>query len=114
MYKIYHNPRCSKSHQTLQILTEHDIDPEIILYLENPPSKNELKNIAKLLGMKPIEFIRKKEPDFKIARLNKDSSDEDVLSAMTKYPKLIERQIVIKDKKKAVLGRPPENVLGIL
>ncbi len=114
MYHIYHNPRCSKSRQTFQLLKDNGIEPEVILYLENPPNKSELQDIAKLLGMKPIEFTRRKESEFKQAGLSKDSSDVEVLNAMVKYPKLIERPIVIKDNKKAVLGRPPESVLGIL
>lgn len=114
MYTIYHNPRCSKSRQALALLQENNIEPNIVLYLEDNLTKPELKKLAKLLNKKPLEFTRTKEADFKLAGLTKQSSDEEIFDAMTKYPKLIERPIVVKDDKQAKLGRPPENVLEII
>ncbi len=114
MYTIYHNPRCSKSRQALELLEKNNINPEIVLYLENKLTKPELKKLAKLLDKKPLEFTRKKEADFKLAGLTKESSDEEIFDAMIKYPKLIERPIVVKDNKQARLGRPVEDILEIV
>ncbi|MFT4526477.1 MAG: arsenate reductase [Bacteroidia bacterium] len=111
--KIYHNPRCSKSRQTLQIITDAGIEPEIIEYLNDIPSREELKSVIDLLGIKPYELLRRGEADFKENYKGKDLSDDQWIDAMIKYPKLIERPIVIKGKK-AVLGRPPENVKDLL
>jgi len=82
--------------------------------LENVPSEDELKNVARLLNKKPIEFTRTKEKAFKEANLRKDSSDEEIIKAMKKYPILIQRPIVIKDNKTAVISRPPETVLDFI
>ncbi len=113
--KIYHNPRCSKSRQTLQLLEEHNIQPEIIEYLKTPPSEAELKAILKALNMTPRELIRKGEAEYKDNHLGDESlSDEQLIAAMLKYPKLIERPIVITSDNKYALGRPPESVLAIL
>ncbi len=111
--KIYHNPRCSKSRQTLQIIQDANTDVEIVEYLNTIPSKNELKEILKKLGMKAEEIIRKGENDFKENFKGKNLSEEEWIEAMIKYPKLIERPIIIKGNK-AVLGRPPENVKELL
>jgi arsenate reductase len=111
--KIYHNPRCSKSRQTLQILRDKNIEVEIVEYLKDLPNKEELSNIIQILGITPIQLVRKSEPDFKENFKGKDLSDEQWIDAMIQYPKLIERPIVVKDKK-AVLGRPPENVLDLI
>lgn len=111
--KIYHNPRCSKSRQTLALIEDAGAEVEIVKYLENIPSKKELTEIINLLGIKPLQLIRKGEKDWKENFKGKELTDEEVIEAMISYPKLIERPIVIKDKK-AVLGRPPENVLDLL
>ncbi len=111
--KIYHNPRCSKSRQTLQIINEAGVEPEIIEYLNDVPSKEELKSVIELLGIKPYDLLRRGEADFKENYKGKDLTDEQWVEAMIKYPKLIERPIVVKGKK-AVLGRPPENVKDLL
>lgn len=112
--KIYHNPRCSKSRQTLQLLQEKGIEPEVVLYLENPPSKTALKKILKSLGMKARDLMRKKEAEYKENNLADDSLKEDeLITAMIAHPKLIERPIVVNGDKAAV-GRPPENVLDIV
>lgn len=113
--KIYHNPRCSKSRQTLQLLEENNVQPEIIEYLKTPPSESELKDILKALDMSPRELMRKGEAEYKENNLADQSlSDEQLISAMLKYPKIIERPIVVTADKKYALGRPPESVLDIL
>jgi arsenate reductase len=111
---IYHNPRCSKSRQTLAILEEHNIQPEIVLYLEDTPSKQKLQELLKQLGKKPRDILRKSEDAYKEMGLSDTSlSDDDLLNAMLSEPKLIERPIVVSGSK-AVLGRPPENVLELI
>lgn len=113
MFKILHNSRCRKSRETLQILEDKNIDFKAILYLENPPSKSELKNILALLDKKPQDILRKGEAIFKENFKGKTLSDDEWLDALVKYPKLIERPIVY-NKNKAAIGRPPESVLDIL
>lgn len=111
---IYHNPRCSKSRQTLKILQDNNITPKIILYLENPPSKSDLKNLLIKLGIGARDLLRSSEEAYKVNGLaDKSLSDEQLISAMLTEPKLIERPIVVAGEK-AVLGRPPENVLTLL
>ena len=111
---IYHNPRCSKSRQTLEILKSNQIEPEIVLYLETPPTKTKLKSILALLDITPRELLRKSEDAYKSNNLkNKDLTDDQLINFMLEFPKLIERPIVINNNK-AVLGRPPENVLEII
>jgi arsenate reductase len=110
---IYHNPRCSKSRNTLALLEESGIDPEVVLYLETQPSVVEITELLKQLGLTPHELVRRGEQDYKDCGLSRDSSDEDVLSAMAAHPKLIERPIVVMGDR-AVLGRPPENVLELI
>ena len=113
--KIYYNPRCSKSRQTLQLLEDNNVQPEIIEYLKTPPSESELKDILKGLDMSPRELMRKGEAEYKENNLADSSlSDEQLISAMLKYPKLIERPIVVTADNKYALGRPPESVLDIL
>lgn len=111
--KIYHNPRCSKSRQTLQLITDAGVEPEVIEYLKDIPSKKELKEVITLLGIKPYDLLRRGETDFKENFKGKDLTDDQWIDAMIAYPKLIERPIVVKGKK-AVLGRPPENVKELL
>ena len=112
---IYHNPRCSKSRATLELLNRHGVRPTIINYLETPPSKVELKRLLKLLGKKPQEMIRFKETVAKEHSLSlEDDRTEDAwLQIMIDHPILIERPIVVIGNK-AALGRPPEAVLSIL
>lgn len=107
--KIYHNPRCSKSRQTLDLIKEANIEVEIVEYLKEIPSKDELKDVLSKLGKRPVEILRKGEADYKENFKGKELSDDEWIDAMIAYPKLIERPIVVKDNK-AVLGRPPENV----
>ncbi len=111
--KIYHNPRCRKSRETLELLQEKGIEPEIILYLQTPPNKEELKAILSKLGIKPFQLIRKGEPIYKENFRGKELTDDQWIDAMVANPKLIERPIVIKGDK-AVIGRPPVNVLQLV
>ncbi|MDX1497997.1 MAG: arsenate reductase (glutaredoxin) [Salinisphaeraceae bacterium] len=111
--RIYHNPRCSKSRQTLDLIQDAGIDPEVQLYLENPPSADELRDLLQKLGISAQQLLRKKEADYKTAGLSSDSSEEEVINAMLECPKLIERPIVVKGEQ-AILGRPPENVYKLL
>lgn len=114
MVSIYHNPRCSKSRQTLALLEERGIEPEIILYLDTPPSATALKKLIKQLGISPRELLRKGEEAYKNNHLkNPELSDAELIAAMVEFPKLIERPIVVANNK-AALGRPPEQVLEIL
>ncbi|WP_339611266.1 arsenate reductase (glutaredoxin) [uncultured Planktosalinus sp.] len=111
--KIYHNPRCRKSREGLQILVDSKQDFEVVLYLENTPSKEELKSVIKKLDIAPIDLIRKGEKDWKEHFKGKTLTDEEIIEAMLNYPKLIERPLVIK-KDKAVIGRPPEKIKELL
>lgn len=112
--KIYHNPRCSKSRNTLQIIEEAGIEPEVILYLQTPPSSEDIKDLLTKLGMSARDLLRKGEDDYKANNLSDESLSEDqLIQFMVQYPKLIERPIVVKGNK-AVLGRPPENVQALL
>lgn len=111
--KIYHNPRCSKSRETLKLIEENGVKVEIVTYLENIPTAAELKEILGKLGLEAKDIIRKGEAAFKENFKGKTLSEEEWIAAMMAYPKLIERPIVVKGNK-AVLGRPPENVLELL
>ena len=111
---IYHNPRCSKSRQTLELLQENNISPEIILYLENPPAKSELKALLAKLGISARDLIRTSEAAYSQHGLSDPGlSEEQLLDAMLAEPKLIQRPIVVAGDR-AVIGRPPENVLNLL
>jgi len=112
-YRIFHNPRCSKSRQTLALLEEQGVTPEVVLYLETPPSRSELELLADMLGKSPAEWIRRGEEEYKASGLDKDSSAAELIDAMAAHPRLIERPIVVRGKR-AVLGRPPENVRELL
>ncbi|PCI21671.1 MAG: arsenate reductase (glutaredoxin) [Piscirickettsiaceae bacterium] len=112
--KIYHNPRCSKSRQTLQLLEEKGIQPDIIEYLKQAPSKAELESVLALLALKPRDLMRKGEAVYKELGLADNSlSDDQLVTAMIENPILIERPIVLANGK-AAIGRPPESVLEIL
>ena len=111
---IYHNPRCTKSRQALELLRQRGLEPDIIEYLKNPPLKSELAGILALLGLKPRELMRTKETAYKANGLDAPSlSDDQLLGAMIEHPILIERPIVLANGK-AAIGRPPENVLEII
>ncbi|MGS2724612.1 arsenate reductase (glutaredoxin) [Porticoccus sp. GXU_MW_L64] len=114
MTTIYHNPRCSKSRQTLQLLQDNSVNPEIVLYLEHTPDANTLQSIVSKLGIAPRELLRSGEDAYKENNLaNQSLSDQQLIDAMVKYPKLIQRPIVVNGDK-AAIGRPPEAVLEIL
>ena len=111
---IYHNPRCTKSRQTLELLRQRGIEPTVIEYLKTPPGKTVLKDILKMLGMEPRQLMRKQEKQYKEAGLDDpDLSRDDLIQGMIEHPVVIERPIVVAGDK-AALGRPPENVLQIL
>ncbi|MGN7614351.1 arsenate reductase (glutaredoxin) [Magnetococcales bacterium HHB-1] len=112
--KIWHNPRCSKSRQTLQLIQEKNLEPTIIRYLENPPNREELEEVLGKLNMEPRDLMRKREKEYKALNLaNPELTRAELIDAMVENPRLIERPIVIKEGKVA-LGRPPEQVLDIL
>lgn len=111
--KIYHNPRCSKSRQTLELIKEANKNVEIVEYLNTPPTEEELKYVLTLLGISPEQLLRKNEAIYKEKYKGKTYSDEEWIGIMIENPKLIERPIVV-DGDRAVLGRPPENVLSLL
>jgi len=111
--KIYHNPRCGKSRETLKLLQAKGHEPEIVLYLEKPLSQKELKAIIKKLGISPEQLLRKGESIYKEQFKGKTLTDTQWVKAMIEYPKLMERPIVINGER-AALGRPPEQVLEIL
>jgi len=113
MLTIYHNPRCRKSRETLQLIEDSGELVEVIEYLKEVPSKKDLTKIIEYLGIKPVELIRKGEADYKENFKGKDLTDEEWIEAMLEYPKLIERPIVVKEHE-AVIGRPPENVKRFL
>ena len=111
---IYHNPQCTKSRQTLQLLRERGVNPKVVEYLKTPPSKTQLDKILKLLGIEPRALMRKQEAEYAEAHLdNPTLSRAQLIDAMIEHPRLIERPIVLANGK-AAIGRPPENVLKIL
>ena len=111
---IYHNPRCSKSRATLQILQDKGVEPTIIEYLKTPPNPSEIDDILNLLGIAPRDLMRKNEAEYKATGMDDDSLDREALiKGMNQNPKLIERPIVLANGKVAI-GRPPESVLDIL
>jgi arsenate reductase len=112
--KIYHNPRCSKSRQTLALIEEKGLTPTIIRYLESPPDAAEISDLLMKLGISARALLRKGEQDYKDQNLkNTQLSEAELIDAMATHPKLIERPIVVKNNK-AILGRPPENVLDLI
>jgi len=110
--RIFHNPRCSKSRETLKIIQEKGTEVEVVEYLKNPPSKEELVQLVKMLGISPEGLIRKNEKEYIELYKGKTLSDDEWIGAMLAYPKLIERPIVIEGNK-AIIGRPPEKVLEL-
>lgn len=111
---IWHNPRCSKSRATLELLEQRGIKPEVVHYLESPPEEEELDRVLRLLGMEPRDLMRRKESVYRELELDDGSlSRQALLNAMHEHPILIERPVVLAGGR-AALGRPPENVLDIL
>lgn len=112
--RLYHNPRCSKSRETLKLLEENGVHPEIVLYLESPPDARTIRSLLNMLKLKPRELMRTKETEYKDQGLGDAGlSDADLIDAMVQTPKLIERPIFVNGKQ-AAIGRPPEKVLEIL
>ena len=112
-FTIYHNPRCSKSRNTLALLQQHGIEPAVIEYLKDSPSKSELKSIVRKLGFQPEQIVRKGEDTYKRKFAGKTLSNDQWLDALASNPILIERPIVVKGER-AIVGRPPENVLDLI
>lgn len=108
-----HNPRCSKSRAALELVHDAGVELPVREYLNDPLSIDELRRIVELLGVRPIEIVRRGEPQFRELGLSDSTPDEDVLRAMSEHPILIERPIVVRGNR-AVVGRPPENVRSIL
>lgn len=114
MLTIYHNPRCSKSRNTLQLLRDQGLEPTIVEYLQSPPDAATLSGLLGKLGLAPRQLLRKGEQEYKDLGLADESvGDEQIIQAMISHPRLIERPIVVSDKG-ARIGRPPESVLEIL
>lgn len=114
MTALYHNPRCSKSREALALLRERGVEPELILYLETPPTTKQLKELLHKLGLSARQLLRTGEEAYKALNLaNEKLSDTALIKAMAENPKLIERPIFVNDNK-AVIGRPPENVLQLI
>ena len=113
MIKIYHNPRCRKSREGLAIVEASGKDFEIINYLEEVPSKDELRKVLEYLTLSPEQLVRKNEAIWKEKFKGENLSDDQIIDAMLEYPKLIERPIVIKGDK-AVIGRPPEKIIDLV
>lgn len=111
---IYHNPKCSKSRETLDILKQHEKLPEIIEYLDSPLDRQALERIIDLLGISARDLLRTGEPAYQVAKLDWDSvSDEAILDAIGEHPSLLQRPIVVMGNR-AVIGRPPERVLELI
>lgn len=112
--QLYHNPRCSKSRSALQLLEERGLTPSIVRYLETPPDAGQLQELLRKLGLSPRQLIRSGEDEYQQLNLaNPALTDAQLIEAMVKHPKLIERPILIVGDK-AVVGRPPEKILEIL
>ncbi|MEP4147560.1 MAG: arsenate reductase (glutaredoxin) [Halioglobus sp.] len=112
-FTIYHNPRCSKSRMTLALLEDKGIAPDVVLYLEASPDASEIASLLEKLGISAAQLVRKGEDAYKSHGLGADSTDQELIAAMALHPKLIERPIVVHGDR-AVLGRPPENVLSLI
>jgi arsenate reductase len=109
---IFHNPRCTKSRETLELLKQNGVEPAIVEYLKKPPSAEELRGVLAKLHLRPRDIVRTKEPIFSSLGLDLDN-DRAVIQALVEHPILLERPIVVRGAK-AAIGRPPENVLKIL
>ena len=110
---IWHNPRCSKSREAISILEENKCENEVVKYLENPPNKEELKELLRMLGIQAKELMRTKEEIYKELNLKSVTDEDELINAMVQYPKLIERPVLIKDEK-AIIGRPTSKILEFI
>jgi arsenate reductase (glutaredoxin) len=113
MITIYHNPRCTKSREALEIVSQKHDDYEVILYLKNPLNERQLENLVFLLNLEAKDLVRKNEMEWKNNYKGKQLSQKEIIIAMAKHPKLMERPIVTNNKK-AVIARPPQRVLEII
>lgn len=114
-FTLYHNPHCSKSRATLDLLQQNGVEPDIIEYMQDPPDVETLQKICELLGVSVRSLLRTNEQVYKDAGLDEsDLSDDEILEALSQCPTLLQRPILVVDDKKAALGRPPENVLEII
>ena len=112
--RIYHNPECSKSRAALALLEENDVDPQIIYYMETPPSIDEIKSLLAKLDLKILDIIRRSEDDFNELGLDDETlSEEIILDLLQKHPQLLQRPIVVKGDN-AIIARPPEDVLTLI
>lgn len=112
-FTIYHNPRCSKSRTTLALLEDRGIAPEVVLYLKTRPDEAEIRSLLDKLDMSAAQLVRRGEDAYKAAGLDASSSEDELVAAMAAHPKLIERPVVVQGDR-AVIGRPPENVLDLI
>jgi arsenate reductase len=112
-YVIYHNPRCRKSREGLQILRDAGIEPEIVEYLKDPPSRSAVEKILRLLDVEPHDLLRSKEAEYRQAGLSRQSGRSEIAAAIAEHPKLLERPVVLHGER-AVLGRPPEKIRDLL
>lgn len=113
-YTLYHNPRCSKSRQALALLEENGITPTIVKYLDTPPDAETVRTLVKKLRLEQAhDLVRPKEAEYKEAGLSQDADDDTVIDAIARYPKLLERPVLVKGDR-AVIGRPPETVLELV
>jgi arsenate reductase len=111
---LYHNPRCSKSRQVLQLLDEHGMQARVVEYLKTPPNRSELEQLLKMLGLEPRQLMRTKDDLYRQLQLDReDISRDQLIQAMLEHPALIERPIVVQGNR-AAIGRPPEKILEIL
>ena len=110
---IWHNPRCSKSRTALALLEERGVEPTQVKYLETPPTENEIRHVLSLLGVSAIDLMRRGEATLKELNLSSDTPEDELISAMTNHPILIERPVIISATQ-VVIGRPPENALTLL
>lgn len=113
MITIYHNPRCTKSREALEIVSQKHDDFEVVLYLKNPLNERQLENLVYLLNIEAKDLVRKNEMEWKDNYKDKQLSQKEIIIAIAKHPKLMERPIV-KNNKKAVIARPPQKVLEII
>ena len=111
-WQIYHNPKCSKSRQALEMLKERGINPDVVLYLQTPLQQVEISALVQKLRLKPAQLLREKEPEYALVAA-KLADDQAIIDAIIRYPRLLERPIVVRDNT-AVIARPPEKLIELL
>jgi arsenate reductase len=110
---LYHNPRCSKSRAALALLEERGVSPDVVRYLDTPLDRGALRSLLDRLGISAAELVRRGEPVYRELGLSRDTSEDELLDAMARHPVLMERPVAVAGDR-AVIGRPPENVLDLL